>query len=95
VTPRPTRLRPPPRDFADLYLLVPGDLRETEVIEALRVVGSHQSVALRPLGEVLAGMAVQAQARWATWRRRQGLEERVPEDFGDVLDAHTRACPLR
>lgn len=75
------------RDFADLFVLVPGDLLEVEVIESLRVVASHRGVALQPLGAVLAGMPKEAQARWATWRARQGAQERVPEDLAEVLDA--------
>ncbi len=75
------------RDFADLFVLVPSDLSEAEVIEALRAVASHRGVSLRPLGGVLAGMPKEAQARWATWRERQGAQERVPEDFAAVLDA--------
>ncbi len=75
------------RDFADLFVLVPGDLIEDEVIEALRAVASHRGVALKPLAGVLAGMPKEAQARWATWRKRQGAQDRVPEDFAAVLDA--------
>ena len=74
------------RDFADLFVLVPGDLRAAEVIGALRAVATHRGVPLQPLGEVLAGMPEEAQARWATWRERQGAQERVPEDFAAVLD---------
>jgi hypothetical protein len=75
------------RDFADLFMLVPGDLIESEIIEALRAVAEHRKVPLRPLGEVLEGMPQEAQARWATWRDRQGAQDRVPEDFATVLDA--------
>ena len=75
------------RDFADLFVLVPGDMLEAEVIEALRAVASHRDVFLQPLGEVLAGMPKEAQPRWATWRERQGAQERVPEEFAAVLDA--------
>jgi len=75
------------RDFADLFMLVPGDLVESEIIEALRAVGEYRGVPLRPLGEVLDGMPKEAQARWATWRERQGAQDRVPEDFATVLDA--------
>jgi hypothetical protein len=32
-------------------------------------------------------MPQEAQARWATWRERQGAQDRVPEDFATVLDA--------
>ena len=68
-------------------MLVPGDLLAAEVIGALRAVASHRGVSLQPLGEVLAGMPKEAQTRWATWRERQGAQERVPEDFATVLDA--------
>ena len=74
------------RDFADLFMLVPGDLVESEIIDALRAVAEHRGVPLRPLGEVLEGMPQEAQARWATWRERQGAQDRVPEDFATVLD---------
>lgn len=75
------------RDFADLFVLVHGDLAESEIVEALRAVARHRGIPLRPLGEVLSGMPAEAQARWATWRERQGAQERVPEDFSTVLDA--------
>ena len=75
------------RDFADLFVLVPGDLLEAEVIQALRAVASHRGVTLQPLGPVLAGMPKEAQARWATWRERQAAQERVPADLAAVLNA--------
>lgn len=81
------------RDFADLFVLVPGDLVEAEVIEALRAVAAHRRVLLHPLGEVLVEMPEEAQPRWATWRERHGARERVPEDCATVLhslEVHTR-----
>ncbi len=75
------------RDFADLFMLVPGDLVDDEIIEALRAVATYRGVPLQPLGKVLDGMPNEAQARWATWRERQGAQDRVPEDFATVLDA--------
>lgn len=82
------------RDFADLFLLLPDDLLEGEAVEAVRAVASHRNVALVPLAEALGGMPKEAQARWATWRERQGAHERVPQDLGvllDALDQRTRA----
>ena len=75
------------RDFADLFMLVPGDLVDDEIIGALRAVAKYRGVPLQPLGKVLDGMPNEAQARWATWRERQGAQDRVPEDFAIVLDA--------
>jgi hypothetical protein len=75
------------RDFADLFLLVPSDLAEAEVVAALSAVATHRGVALQPLAEVLTGLAQEAQPRWETWRERQGADERVPKDFAAVLNA--------
>ena len=75
------------RDFADLFVLVPGDLVDAEVVEALRAVAAHRGTSLRPLAEVLEGMPGDAQARWATWRSRQGARDRVPASFATLLEA--------
>jgi len=86
------------RDFADLFMLVPGDLVESDIIEALRTVAKHRGVPLQPLGKALAGMPDEAQARWATWRERLGTKEHLPEDFATVLDAldeRTKAWVMR
>jgi len=44
-------------------------------------------LALRPLAEALEGFAEEGQAQWSAWRRRIGLEDRLPDTFGDVLKA--------
>lgn len=75
------------RDFADLFMLVLGDLIESEIIDALRAVAKYRGVPLQPLGTVLEGMPVDAQARWATWRGRQRTQDRMPEDFATLLAA--------
>jgi hypothetical protein len=40
-----------------------------------------------PLSMVLAGYGQIGQQRWAAWCRRQRLEGRLPEQFGDVVAA--------
>lgn len=85
------------RDFADLHGLVTRGLIESEVVDAVRAVANHRGVHLRPLGEVLEGMAREAQPRWATWRDRQGAHARLPEAFSEVLstlETWTRAWIL-
>jgi hypothetical protein len=78
------------RDFADVYLLtsrhtVDGD----ELQRALAEVAAYRAAELAPLVEVLDGYAALAQARWAAWRRKQLLDDRLPASFADVLDAVT------
>lgn len=79
------------RDFADMYVLVPGGLPDAEVIGALRAVAQHRGVSLKPVAEVLAGMPNDAQSHWATWRARNEAATRVPEDFAALLDTLDRA----
>jgi Nucleotidyl transferase AbiEii toxin, Type IV TA system len=76
------------RDFVDLYLLprqrpVDGD----DLRYALTEVAMFRAVELRPLADVLDGYTAVAQQRWAAWRRKQRLDDRVPESFAEVLDS--------
>jgi hypothetical protein len=74
------------RDFTDIYLLasrhrIPGD----DLDQSMKTVASHRQAVLRPLVNVLAGFVEIAQDRWTSWRRRQRLDDRLPESFSDVL----------
>jgi hypothetical protein len=76
------------RDFADLYLLssrhtVDGD----ELQRALAEVAAYRHAQLAPLLDVLDGYAALVQPRWAAWRRKQRLDDRLPASFADILDA--------
>ena len=74
------------RDFADLYLLTRRhDQDAGQLRAALEAVAAHRQVALQPLTDTLAGYAELAQGRWAAWRRKQQLDDRLPAHFGDVL----------
>ena len=76
------------RDFADIYMLVRHHAIEgTELVRSIRRVAEHRQVQLVPLLDVLAGYGEIGQQRWAPWRRRQRLEDRLPEEFGEVLSA--------
>lgn len=76
------------RDFADVYLLsrhhsVDGE----ELVESVREVARHRRVELVTLDRVLNGYGDIGQQRWKAWRRRQRLEVRLPEQFGEVVSA--------
>lgn len=76
------------RDFADLYLLTsrhPVDANDLQ--RALAEVAVYRVAELASLAEVLDGYAALAQTRWAAWRRKQLLEDRLPASFADVLGA--------
>jgi hypothetical protein len=76
------------RDFADIYMLARRHaLNGTELVRSTRRVSEYRQVQLVPLAGVLAGYGQIGQQRWAAWRRRQRLEGRLPEQFGDVVAA--------
>jgi hypothetical protein len=76
------------RDFTDVYLLSRHhDVAGAELTEAISHVAVHRQAQLAPLSEVLDGYAELAQARWRAWRRKQRLDDRLPEGFDELLDA--------
>jgi len=80
------------RDFADVYLLSDRhDVDGDELAAAVRRVAEFREVALEPLSQALDGYATLAQQRWAAWRRKHRLDDRLPQDFDEVLQ---RVCVL-
>jgi hypothetical protein len=76
------------RDFADVYLLARRHAVDgTELVSSIREVGRHRQVQLLPLARVLDGYGEIGQQRWVAWRRRQRLEDRLPESFDEVVAA--------
>ncbi len=76
------------RDFADIYLLSRRHpLEGAGLAGSLRRVARHRRVDLVPLAAVLDGYGEIAQARWAVWRTKQQLDDRLPLQFAEVLSA--------
>lgn len=76
------------RDFADVYLLSrQHPVHGGELVAALRAVAQHRGATRQSLTVALAGYTEipGVQAKWAAWRRRQELDDRVPESFTEVL----------
>ena len=76
------------RDFADVYLLSRRHpLIGADLTDSVRQVARHRQVELLPLARVLDGYGEIGQARWATRRRKQQLEDRVPDQLAEVVSA--------
>lgn len=76
------------RDFADVYLLSRRhSLIGADLTDSVRQVARHRQLELLPLARVLDGYGEIGQARWAAWRRKQQLEDRVPDQFAEVVSA--------
>lgn len=75
------------RDFADIFAIVgSNNINGSTMHESLHVVAEHRKIEIRPLAEVLAGFADRAQTQWTVWLDRHSLDDRLPQDFADVLD---------
>lgn len=74
------------RDFADIHLLsTQNPINGNDLARAMTEVAAHRGIELLPLSRALDGYADLAQSRWAAWRRRQKLDDRLPVAFSDVL----------
>jgi hypothetical protein len=79
------------RDFADVYTLSRcRQIDGTQLTASLTLVAGHRRVRLISLLETLDGMAGPAQPKWAAWRRKQRMEQQIPEQFAEVLHHVTR-----
>jgi Nucleotidyl transferase AbiEii toxin, Type IV TA system len=76
------------RDFADIYILSRSSpLVGDQLMESLSAIAIYRSVELEPLNQVLKDYENSAQGDWSLWRRKQKLEDRVPESFKEVLQS--------
>lgn len=76
------------RDFADMYLLARRHAVDgAELVASIRDVGQHRQVQLLPLAQILDGYGEIGQQRWVAWRRRQRLDDRLPESFDEAVAA--------
>lgn len=76
------------RDFADIYLLSRNHpVKAGELATSIRRVAAHRQVELVPLSRALDQFGPIGQQKWAAWRRRQRLQERLPAGFNEVVAA--------
>lgn len=79
------------RDFWDVVSLSRRHVVQADVLtDSLRNVADFRQVELMPLSHVLVDFHSLGQSGWASWRRRNSLENSSPRDFGEVLAEYTR-----
>jgi hypothetical protein len=76
------------RDFADIHLLSGRHPIDAEQLRgACKQVAAYRATPLATLADALDGYADLAQNRWASWRQKQRLDQRLPAQFSDILAA--------
>lgn len=79
------------RDFGDIYLLTGAhSVGARAAREAIQSVAGHRDADLQSLREILDGYAEIGQARYIRWRDRQQLQDRLPVQFDELLEATFR-----
>lgn len=74
------------RDFADVYTLSRSHPIDGKQLHAsLATVARHRQADMTSLSTALRGMSEIAQPKWAAWRRKQRMEQRIPEQFADAM----------
>jgi hypothetical protein len=59
----------------------------TELTTSIREVAQDRGTRLTSLSSTLDGYGAIGQQRWEAWWRKQRLEDRLPDQFGDVIAA--------
>lgn len=74
------------RDYVDIVRL--GEeygLDQDLLLDSAKAVARYRQVALGPIAAVVVGYGALGQAKWAAWRRKEGLEDTSEADLDDQM----------
>lgn len=75
------------RDFGDIYQLSRRhQISSKELMNSMRAVAEHRSVAISTLQDSLTGYSEIGQTQYENWRRKQDRQE-LPENLSELLDS--------
>ncbi|CAB4963688.1 MAG: nucleotidyl transferase AbiEii/AbiGii toxin family protein [Actinobacteria bacterium] len=73
------------RDYVDIVQLAAAGIDDQLLLESMRAVARYRNVTLGPIAQVVAGYGDIAQAKWAAWRHKEGLEDVADALLDDQL----------
>jgi Nucleotidyl transferase AbiEii toxin, Type IV TA system len=62
------------RDYVDIVQLAERGIDRDLLLESARAVARYRQVTLSPVADSVVGYGAASQAKWAAWRRKEGLE---------------------
>ena len=73
------------RDYVDIVQLAEQGLDGTALLDSARAVARYRQVTLGPVAATVAGYGAVSQAKWAAWRRKEGIEGLCEPDLDDQM----------
>ena len=74
------------RDYIDIVRLAEEcGLDSDLLLEAAQAIARYRQITLGPIAAVVVGYGALAQAKWAAWRRKEGLEDMSEADLDDQM----------
>lgn len=71
------------RDYVDIVQLARQGIDHDQLLHSARAVARHRGITLEPVTPHLTGYDEVGQAKWAAWRRKEGLESTTAEHLAD------------
>jgi hypothetical protein len=71
------------RDYVDIVQLARQGIDADELLRSARAVARHRAVILGPVAPHLGGYGTVGQAKWAAWRRKEGLRAVCAENLDE------------
>ena len=80
------------RDYVDIVRLAQTqELDPDELRRSAEAVARYRGVGLQPIGDVVDGYGAIGQAKWAAWRRKEGVESISEADLDEQM-AHVASA---
>lgn len=73
------------RDYVDIVQLAKHGIDPDVLLDSARAVARYRQVTLRPIADSVTGYGATSQAKWAAWRRKEGLEAMCEPDLDDQM----------
>ncbi|MEO3856303.1 nucleotidyl transferase AbiEii/AbiGii toxin family protein [Acrocarpospora sp. B8E8] len=73
------------RDYVDIVQLARQGIDADDLLRSARAVARYRGVLLGPVAPHLVGYGEVGQAKWAAWRRKEGLEAASEENLDDQV----------
>ncbi len=73
------------RDYVDIVQLAKQGIDSDLLLDSARAVARYRQITLRPIADSVVGYGAMSQAKWAAWRRKEGLEQACEPNLDEQM----------